>query len=308
MNAIKNFEELKNHLKSTGTRKRLALANALDSHSLEAVMMSVEEGFIDAYLVGKKEEVSKLLEQEFGSKIKEYEQYLHIVDCRGDAVEAATEAALMVRNKQCDMLMKGLVNTDVILRAVLNKEKGIHTPGNVLAFNSCFDIPMYHKLVFMTDPAIIPEPTKEQRIAMIKYSIETARKFGVSRPKIALIHATEVANPKIRFMQDYLDIMEMYRNGEFGDVVMDGPVDVFLAIDKERGEIKRIDTPVLGDTDILIFPDFQSANVFYKTAQTFGNASMAGLVYGADSPVVITSRSDSTDTKFYSICMACVLA
>lgn len=308
MNAIKNFEELKNHLKNTGTRKRLALANALDSHSLEAVMMSVEEGFIDAYLVGKKEEVTKLLEQEFGDKAKEYEQYLHIVDCRGDATEAATEAALMVRNKQCDMLMKGLVNTDVILRAVLNKEKGIHTPGNVLAFNSCFDIPMYHKLVFMTDPAIIPEPTKEQRIAMIKYSIETARKFGVARPKIALIHATEVANPKIRFMQDYLDIMEMYRKGEFGDVIMDGPIDVFLAIDKERGEIKRIDTPVLGDADILIFPDFQSANVFYKTAQTFGNASMAGLVYGADSPVVITSRSDSTDTKFYSICMACVLA
>ena len=167
---------------------------------------------------------------------------------------------------------------------------------------------MYHKLVFMTDPAIIPEPTKEQRVAMIKYSIETARKFGVAKPKIALIHATEVANPKIRFMEDYLDIMEMYRNGEFGDVVMDGPIDIFLAIDKERGAIKRVDTPVLGDADILIFPDFQSANVFYKTAQTFGNASMAGLVYGADSPVVITSRSDSTDTKFYSICMACVLA
>ena len=204
--------------------------------------------------------------------------------------------------------MKGLVNTDVILRAVLNKENGIHTPGNVLAFNSCFDIPMYHKLVFMTDPAIIPEPTKEQRVAMIKYSIETAHKFGVAKPKIALIHATEIANPKIRFMQDYLDIMEMYRNGEFGDVVMDGPIDIFLAIDKERGAIKRVDTPVLGDADILIFPDFQSANVFYKTAQTFGNASMAGLVYGADSPVVITSRSDSTDTKFYSICMACVLA
>ena len=86
-----------------------------------------------------------------------------------------------------------------------------------------------------TDPAIIPEPTKEQRVAMIKYSIETARKFGVAKPKIALIHTTKIANPKIRFMEDYLDIMEMYRNGEFGDVVMDGPIDIFLAIDKERG-------------------------------------------------------------------------
>ena len=103
---------------------------------------------------------------------------------------------------------------------------------------------------------LVEDEIKEQRVAMIKYSIETARKFGVAKPKIALIHATEIANPKIRFMEDYLDIMEMYRNGEFGDVVMDGPIDIFLAIDKERGAIKRVDTPVLGDADILIFPDF----------------------------------------------------
>jgi len=88
---------------------------------------------------------------------------------------------------------------------------------------------------------------------------------------------------------------------------MDGPVDIFLAIDKERGEVKKIQTPILGDSDILIFPDFDSANVFYKTAQTFANALMAGMIYGANSPVIITSRSDSTETKFYSICMACLL-
>lgn len=308
MDAIKNFEELKKHLKESGKRRRLALANALDAHSLEAVMAAVEEGFVEAFLVGKKEEVEKLIAKEFGTKMDKYKDSWHIVNCDGDAAQATTEATLMVKRGEADLLMKGLVNTDVILRAVLNKEQGIHTPGNVLAFNSCFDIPMYHKLLFMTDPAIIPEPTKEQRIMMIKYTIATARKFGVKKPKIALIHATEVANPKIRFMQDYLDIMELYRQGEFGDVIMDGPIDIFLAIDKERGEVKKIDTPVLGDADILIFPDFDSANVFYKTAQTFGNASMAGLVYGADSPLVITSRSDSADTKFYSICMAAVLA
>ena len=306
MKQIKTFSDLTEFL-ANSERKKLAVANALDAHTLEAVMMSIEAGFIDAYLVGKKEKVAELLKQEFGEKTEQYKQFLHIIDCEDDALLATEKAVFMVRNGECDMLMKGLVNTDVILRAVLNKEKGIHTVGKVLTFNSCFDIPMYHKLIFMTDPAVIPEPTKEQRIMMIKYCIETARKFGVEKPKIALIHATEVANPKIRFMQDYTDIMELYRNGEFGNVIMDGPVDIFLAIDKERGEIKKIDTPILGDSDILIFPDFDSANVFYKTAQTFGNASMAGLLYGANSPVIITSRSDSTETKFYSISMACVL-
>jgi len=308
MKPIKNFKELEEHLTNQGKRKRLAVANALDAHSLEAVMMSIEAGFIDACLVGKKDLVAEMLQKEFGSKVKKYEQFLHIVDCENDAKIASEKAVLMVRNGECDMLMKGLVNTDVILRAVLNKENGIHTPGRVVTFNSCFDIPMYHKLIFMTDPAVIPEPTKEQRIMMIKYCIETAHKFGVVKPKIALIHATEVANTKIRFMQDYLDIMEMYRNGEFGDVIMDGPVDIFLAIDEERGKIKNIPTPILGDADVLIFSDFISGNVFYKTAQTFGNAEMAGLLYGANSPVVITSRSDSTKTKYYSLCMACVLA
>ncbi|MDR0830526.1 MAG: phosphate butyryltransferase, partial [Prevotellaceae bacterium] len=267
----------------------------------------------EAFLVGKKTDIEQILTKEFGTKLNSISQYLHIVDIEGgkEAVDTAREAAHkaveMVRTGVCEVLMKGLVNTDVILRAILNKETGIHTSGTVLAFTSCFDIPAYHKLIFMTDPAVIPEPNKEQRIAMINYCIETAKKFGVNKPKIALLHATEVPNPKIRFMNDYLDIMEHYHHGEFGDVIMDGPIDLFLAIDKKRGEIKNIPTPVLGDSDILIFPDFTSANVFYKTVQTFGNADNAGLLYGANAPVVLTSRSDSTETKFYSICMACVL-
>jgi phosphate butyryltransferase len=307
MEAIKNFEELKIHLGNQG-RKKLALANALDSHSLEAVITAVEAGFVDAYLVGKKSDIEEILRQEFGTTFAQISQYLHIINIDGQAKEAAEKAVSMVRNQECEVLMKGLVNTDVILRAILDKEKGIHTVGNVLTFTSCFDLPLYHKMIFMADPAVIPEPTKEQRIMMIKYCIETAQKFGVSKPNIALIHATEVANPKIRFMQDYIDIMKLYHRGEFGNVIMDGPIDIFLAIDKKRGEIKKINTPVLGNSDILIFPDFTSANVFYKTAQTFGNAQNAGLLYGANSPVVLTSRSDSTDTKFYSICMACILA
>jgi phosphate butyryltransferase len=195
----------------------------------------------------------------------------------------------------------------VLLRAILDKEKGLLPPGKVLTFNAAMEIPTYHKLIFFSDPVVIPSPDLVQRTAMIKYSIETANKFGIPKPKIALIHATEVANPKIRYMQDYLDILQMWRNGEFGDVIMDGPLDIFLALDKERGAIKNVPTPVLGDADILIFPNFECANCFYKGLSLFAGAEMGGLLQGTTNPVVLTSRSESIDSKFYSIAMACVI-
>ncbi|MDR1543960.1 MAG: phosphate butyryltransferase [Prevotellaceae bacterium] len=301
MKPIKNFEELKEHLAKSENRLRLAVANALDEHTLEAVVQGINTGFISATLTGNREAIKKLLGENAQNP------HIHFVEV-GEPKMAAEEAVRLVKSGECDILMKGLVNTDVILRAILDKEKGLHSNGNVITYVSCFDIEKYHKMLFFSDPAVIPDPNKEQRIAMIKYGIETAKKFGVEKPKVALIHATEVPNPKIYYMQDYQYIMELYRSGEFGDAVLDGPVDIFVAVDKERGAIKKIPSPILGDADVLIFPDFDSANVFYKTVQTFGQAELAGLLYGADVPVVLTSRSDSTLAKFYSICMAAVLA
>jgi phosphate butyryltransferase len=214
----------------------------------------------------------------------------------------------MVKSGEADILMKGLVNTDIILRAILDKEKGLLPHGNVMTYNAALEIPGYHKLVFFSDPAVIPSPNLVQRTAMIKYAIASAHKFGIEKPKVALIHATEVANPKIHYMQDYLDIMNEWRKGEFGNVIMDGPLDVFLALDSERGGIKNVATPVLGDADILIFPNFESANCFYKGVSLFGGAEMGGLLQGTEKPVVMTSRSESVKSKFYSICIACILA
>jgi phosphate butyryltransferase len=299
MKQIKTFLDLTDFL-ANSQRKKLAVANALDEHTLDAVIQGVDTGFIDAYLTGDRTGIEKILGE------KNNHPHIHFVDIT-DAKAATYEAVRLVKSGECDILMKGLVNTDVILRAILDKEKGLHKNGSIITYTSCFDIEKYHKMLFFSDPAVIPDPNKEQRIAMIKYGIATAQKFGIKQPKVALIHATEVANPKIYYMQDYQDVMELYRKGEFGDAIVDGPVDIFVAVDKERGAIKKIPSPILGDADVLIFPDFDSANVFYKSIQTFGSAKLAGLLYGADAPVVLTSRSDSTETKFYSICMACAL-
>lgn len=299
---ITSFKELTAHLKNFDSKKRIAVANAVDSHTLEAVIMAVEAEIAEAYLVGD----AKVIKEMIGDKANL--PAFHIIDI-ADVDAATKEAVRMVRDGEADVLMKGLVNTDVILKAVLDKERGLLKPGSVLTYNAALEIPKYHKLVFFGDPAVIPSPNLEQRIAMIKYGIESARKFGVEKPKVALIHATEKANPKIQYMQDYITIMEMYRNGEFGkDVIIDGPLDIFLAMSKEHGEIKKVPTPVLGDADVIIFPNFESANSFYKGLVVFGGTEMGGILQGTDKPVVLTSRSDSTESKFYSIAVGCVLS
>ena len=303
MELITSFAELTSHLKNINQRKRLAVANAVDSHTLDAVLKAVDMGIVEAFLIGDVASIESphLFEEHNLSP------FIHIIDI--PEVQLATlEAVRMVKAGEADILMKGLVNTDVLLRAILDKEKGILPAGNVLTFNAALQIPNYHKLIFFSDPVVIPSPNLVQRIAMIKYAIKTAYKFGISKPKVALIHATEVANPKIHYMQDYLDIMQMWREGEFGNVIMDGPLDIFLALDKERGSIKNVPSPVLGDADILIFPNFECANCFYKGLSLFAGAEMGGLLQGTQKPVVLTSRSESVQSKFYSIAMACVIS
>jgi len=302
MEQIKSFAQLKAHLTDNNFVKRIAVANAVDEHSVEAALKAVEEGFAEVFLFGEKAKVP--VSEKF---LQKFPQKIHFFDIP-DPQQATEAAVLAVRNGDADVLMKGLVNTDVLLRAVLNKEKGILPEGNVLSFCSVFEIPTYHKLLFVSDPAVIPSPNIAQREAIINYVSQMAHKFGIARPKIAMIHATEVANPKIQYMQDYIDIMEKYRAGAFADIILDGPLDIFLALDKERGAIKKVNTPVLGDADGLIFPNFESGNAFYKALIAFAGAEMAGCLAGTSKPVVLTSRGDSAESKFNSIAMACVLS
>lgn len=302
MQQISSFSQLTGYLQNINCRKKIAVANGIDQHTLEAVIKAVEMGIAEAFIVG---DVAAIESPElFRHKL---DGFFHIIDIP-EVNNATLEAVRMVKYGEADILMKGLVNTDVILKAILDKEKGLLPANKVLTYNAALEIPGYHKLVFFSDPAVIPSPNIVQRTAMIKYAIETAYKFGIKKPKVALIHATEKPNPKIQYMQDYVEIMNQWRNGEFGDVIIDGPIDIFLAMDTERGKIKNVNTPVLGDADILIFPDFASANPFYKGLMLFAGAEMGGLLQGTEKPVVLTSRSESVHSKFYSIAMACILA
>lgn len=303
MNPIQSFKDLTQHLTSSQCRKRIAVANAVDMHTLQAVLMAIEKGIAEAYLIGD----IATIESPFLFENPNLLPHIHVID-RPDSREATLTAVKMVKEGDADILMKGLVNTDVLLRAILDKERGLLPKGNIISYNATLEIPKYHKLLFFTDPAVIPYPTLIQRKAMIRYAIETCRKFGITQPSIALLHATEKPNEKLHYMSDYLEILQAWRQGEFGDVIIDGPLDVFLALDKKRGEIKGVDTPILGNADVLIFPDFASANIFYKGLALFADAEMGGVLQGTSKPCVLTSRSDSAKSKFYSIAVACALS
>ena len=165
--------------------------------------------------------------------------------------------------------MKGLVGTDKFLKAVMDKEKGLMIPDAVLSYVCALEIPAYHKLLFITDPAVIPFPDLDQKIAMAGYAIEMARRFGIEKPKIALIGASEKMSSHFSYASDYSEMCKMADSGQIDNCIMDGPLDIFLACDKKSVEIKGVETPVNGEADILLFPSLESSNPFYKGLDAF---------------------------------------
>lgn len=168
------------------------------------------------------------------------------------------------------------------------------------------EIPTYDKLLFFSDAAVIPRPTLQQRIEMIWYAICTCRHFGIEQPRISLIHCTEKVSAKFPHSLDYVNIVELAEAGEFGNVIIDGPLDVRTSCEQASGDIKGIVSPINGQADVLIFPNIESGNTFYKSVSLFAKAEMAGLLQGPICPVVLPSRSDSGLSKYYSIAMACL--
>ncbi len=299
MKQIKSFEQLTAHLKSAGRVPTVVVVCPDDDHTAYAVKRAVNERMAKFVLVGNSTLVSERFKEYIGSGC------ITLVDV-ADKDEAAREAVRIVHSGGADILMKGIINTDNLLHAILDKENGLLPVGKVLTHIAAMQIPSYHKLLFFSDAAVIPRPTLEQRIAMIRYSISVCRSFGVERPKIALIHCTEKVNPKFPHSLDYVEIVRRCKEGEFGDVIIDGPLDVRTSCEMESGNIKGISSPLNGDSDVLIFPNIESGNAFYKSVSLFAHADMAGLLQGPICPVVVTSRSDSSITKYYSLLMACL--
>ena len=280
MEPIQDFAGLICRLRSLKERKRVVVVCPNDPHTEYVITRSLHEGFADFLLVADTPHLlnSEYIRLQYPDHVKVYEAT--------SPDKAAQEAVSLIREGHADVLMKGIINTDNLLRAVLNKEHGILPKGNVLSHITVAQIPMYKKLLFFSDAAVIPRPTLEQFEAMLRYDLEVCRRMGIEAPHVALIHCTE--------------------KGAYVNMYLDGPMDVKTACDAHSGEVKGISSPVVGHADLLIFPNIESGNTFYKTVSLFGDANMAGMLRGTASPVVVPSRADSGNSKYYSLALACV--
>ena len=299
MEPLRDFSGLTRKLRTQNIRKRVVVVSPNDPHTEYVISRALQEGIADFLLVSDAKHIQNSL------YIQDvFPENVNVVKVP-NAEDAAREAVSIVKHGSADILMKGLINTDELLRAVLDKENGILPKGNVLSHVTLSQIPLYNKFLLFSDAAVIPKPTLEQFDSMIRYDIEICHKLGINEPRIALINSSEKVNPKFPHTLDYVTIKERALNGEYGSVYIDGPMDVKTACDSHSAEVKGLSSPVVGHSDLLIFPNIESGNTFYKAISLFGDANVAGMLTGTTVPVVVPSRADSGNSKYYSLILAC---
>lgn len=299
---IEKISDIYEVLKRYTHKKRLVVAYANGSHSIEAVSMAVKAGLIEGILVGDTEVIKKVCKEQG------YDETCFRLVHEPNEVRAAEAAVEMIRNGEADVIMKGLVSTDKYMRAILNKERGLVAPNAILSHVTVMECPAYHKLLTVSDVAVIPCPDLNQKISMIKYVSITARALGIEKPKVALIAPTEQVLPKVQSTVDAAVLSKMGERGQIAGVIIDGPMALDVAVDKEAAQIKKIGSEVAGDADCLIFPNLEAGNVFYKTNTKLGGSKQGAVLVGAKVPSVLSSRGDSVETKLNSIALAAILS
>lgn len=295
------LEQLVEQARQRG-KKKLVAAYANDAHSVCAVSMAVERGIIDGILIGDAAEIRRVCAHESIDADK-----FTIVN-EPDEAKSAALAVEMVKCGSADVLMKGLLSTDKYMRAILNKERGLLPPKATLSHVCLLEPPVYHKLLVIADIAVIPAPDLKQKILMVNNVIKTAHALGIERPKIAIITATEQMMAGMPACVDAAIIAKMADRRQIGGAVIDGPLALDVALDKEAADIKKLQSPVAGDADGLVFHNIEAANAFFKTATKWLKCEMAGMVTGAQAPCVLTSRGDATSAKLYSIALCTLMA
>ncbi len=298
---ITKLEQIVETVKSR-PRKRLVAAWANDSHTVAAVGEAVGLGLIEATLVGDEPAIRAACQAERLDPAA-----FKIVPEPTDT-KAAARAVAMVNAGEAQILMKGLVSSDKYMRAILDKEKGLMDPGAILSHVTVIEVANYPKLIVCGDVAVLPAPELKEKIAMTNYYIATAHALGIEKPKVAIIAATEQMSYKMPACVDAAIIAKMADRGGIKGALVDGPLALDVAVDREAVEIKGLKSPVAGDADVLVFPSIEAGNVFYKTCTKLARAELAALVVGARVPCVLTSRGDTAKSKMYSIGLAALMA
>lgn len=292
---MRNIRELLTLSKSI-EKKRIIVAAAHDEAVILAVNSLIDLDICIATLVGDQEKILKILNEK-GYKKENYT----IIDSKED-IECAKLAVKLIREEKGDILMKGMIDTKVLLREVVDRETGIRGE-NLLSHVTLISHPHLNRVIFATDCAMTLYPTVEQKIEIVKNAVELLHILGYEKPKVGLISAVEKVNPKLISSFEAIEVKEYFLKNDY-DCIVDGPFAVDNVLSHKAADHKGIKSPVAGRADILIFPNLDSGNVFYKTAVFLANAEAAGIIIGAKVPIVLTSRADLAITKIYSIALA----
>ena len=297
----KSFGDLLERL-SKVEKKKVSVAVAQDNEVLMAVKAAKERGIADSVLVGDADKIKEIM-LELEMSPDDYE----IVDVK-DPIEASLKAVSLVSSGEADMYMKGLIDTKDFLRSVLNKEVGLRT-GRPLSHVCVFDMEGVDHLLFLTDVAFVPYPTLEDKANIIRNTVEICEACGVENPKVAPLAAVEVVNPKMPESVEADELTKMNERGEITGCIVDGPLSMDLATCPEAAQHKgATGRKIVGDADVLLFPDIHAGNILYKGLVHFAKSTNGNLITGTAAPVVLTSRSDSFEVKVNSLALGALVA
>jgi phosphate butyryltransferase len=280
-------------------KRRFSVAAAEDAEVIKTLKAAADRGAIECILVGDKGRIEQLMKEEGLEKAE-------IIPV-SDPAEASLEAAYLVRQGRADVLMKGLVNSGDFLKAVLDNEKGLRI-GKTLSHLAVFEVPGYPKLQFHTDGGMNLYPDLRLKKEIVENALEAMEKLGITMPKVAVLTANEAVNPKMPSTVDAAELAAMNRRGAFLPCIMEGPIAMDVALRKEAALHKGIQSEISGETDLFVVPNIDAGNMIGKTLIHCGNAKMAGVILGAKSPVVMTSRAENAEGKLHSILLACAVS
>ena len=297
----KNFTDLLSQV-SKCDKKKLSVAVAQDKAVLEAVKAAKERDIADAILVGDEAKIIEIGES-LGMNMADY-----TIINEPDDIAASLKAVKLVHDGEADMYMKGLIDTKNFLKSVLDKDCGLRT-GKPLSHVAVFELPGFDRLLFLADVAFIPYPTLEDKANIINYAVDVAHACGVACPKVAPLAAVEVVNPKMPATVEAAELTRMNEEGEITGCIVDGPLSMDIALYKEAAEEKgALGRKVAGDADVLLFPDIHAGNLVYKSIVHMVDMQNGCILTGTKAPVILTSRSDTFETKVNSIALAAVVA
>ncbi len=296
---IRTFEQLKYEASWMGP-KRVAIAAAANEEVLAAAREAQTLGMAQCILVDDPDRLSRSAAR-------------HDIDISdmtvlpiGDPERAALEAMRLVHAGEADVVMKGALESATFLKAALDKDVGLRT-GRLFTHVGVFEVPSLGRLLIISDGGVVLSPDIYQKIEIVQNSIDVAQKLGIEQPKVAILSASELVNPKVPSTVDAANLSKMAERGQIRGGIVDGPLALDNAISEASAQIKGIKSPVAGKADILIVPDVEAGNLLAKAVMYFGHADMAGVVTGGCAPMVLTSRSDSQVTKLVSLALGVLL-